>query len=193
MNIFLDLDGVLVGFIDGLCRRFDKPNPYEQDSALGRWNCYELMGLTGAEVAEALDDPDFWRQLEYLPDAPGIVLACIEAAGPRNVWLLSDTSGFAGAARGKADWVREHLTVVPLYLFHPIPHDSPGAGKARLAKPDTVLVDDSDLNVAAYRKAGGLAILVPRLWNSRHAEAHRAAEITKGELANIILGEGAEE
>ena len=78
---------------------------------------------------------------------------------------------------------------LPLYLVCPGPNDLAGASKARLARPNTILIDDSDANVTAYREACCPAILVPRPWNSRYAEADRASEVVQCELKDLMFTE----
>ena len=191
MNIYLDLDGVLVDFVGGLCKRCGKPYPYTQPESLGEWNCYGLMGLTKQEVFESLSDPQFWLGLAFTHDAMDILRACRRTVGPHGVSLLSCASGHPGAVYGKAMWQAKYLPGFQLApVIEPNYDDKDGGddmprGKAVYARPGAILVDDSDANVEAYRDQGGPAILVPRPWNTRHVLADRAAECVTRELASI--------
>jgi hypothetical protein len=56
------------------------------------------------------------------------------------------------------------------------------AAKEMCAHPSALLIDDADHNVNKWRANGGVAILVPRIWNSRHAEADNTVEILRKEI-----------
>ena len=68
MSIYLDLDGVLVDFVGGLCRWYGLPDPYEWPGSLGEWDCFELMGLSKQQGDAAMDDAQFWRELSPMHD-----------------------------------------------------------------------------------------------------------------------------
>jgi hypothetical protein len=44
-----------------------------------------------------------------------------------------------------------------------------GSPKFLCAKPDNILIDDSDKNCNSFIKAGGKAILVPQPWNNQYS------------------------
>ena len=54
--------------------------------------------------------------------------------------------------------------------------------KAQLARPDTLLIDDKDENIAEFVAAGGQGILVNRPWNKGHARADCTLEGVKHAL-----------
>jgi hypothetical protein len=46
-----------------------------------------------------------------------------------------------------------------------------GSQKWLMAKPEHILIDDSDENCTLFRENGGQAVIVPRVWNSLHSIA----------------------
>lgn len=75
-----------------------------------------------------------------------------------KVGICSDASFAPRAAEGKHAWLNAHG----------IPTDWPRImtrEKYILARPETLLVDDSPAQVSAFREHGGRALLVPRRWN----------------------------
>ena len=184
MDIYLDMDGVLVDFLRRLCAWFNKENPYSQPRSQGVWDCYKLLGLGPVDIASALNTSRFWREMEWMPDGKDIFTAVARAVGKQNICILTHTSNFPEAAGGKAWWLSEHLPGVPARIL--FGDDAPEA-KASKAASDTILVDDSDANVHAYRDECCPAILVPRPWNSRHVDAGRALELVTRELNELLL------
>jgi hypothetical protein len=111
-----------------------------------------------------------------------LVLAGVEALfGPGKVALVSSPCGTDGCMDGKRDWVARHCPRLAKSLFL-------GSRKDLLAGPCKVLLDDRDENCAAFALAGGVAITVPRPWNSRRDEtdAQGRFDVTQ------ILGEAGE-
>lgn len=88
-----------------------------------------------------------------------LLSACQHLVGQDNIAFLTKPTG-AESAGGKVAWIERFA---PIWL-----HDkyTITKQKADLAKPDRLLIDDSDAEVNAFREAGGLALLVPRPWNS---------------------------
>jgi hypothetical protein len=58
--------------------------------------------------------------------------------------------------------------------------------KELLARPDTLLIDDNEKNISAFRKSGGMAITVPRPWNRLRGCANTSLYL-KG-MFEIIFG-----
>lgn len=168
MRVFLDLDGVLVAFTEGACRHHGIPNPYHCPS--GRWlGVWEFTVGTGIPPELFWQDLGltFWRDLEAYPDAAGIV-AAVEEFDPGYAVLTSPCLT-VGSPDGKYLWVERMLGK------HVRPRTIMCNRKGLVAGPGKVLVDDSDANCADWEECGGLAILVPRPWNSLHDLTHLGA------------------
>lgn len=176
--ILLDLDGVLVDFVEGVCRLFGQ----DVAALLARWpagDCYSFWHLLDgnltsrdvwAEINRAGDD--FWNGLQLYPHASALLAHCERHADA--VYFCS-----AGNPR-RITWLERWLGKrVTNYFFC---HD-----KHLLAAPGRLLIDDHDETVEKFRAAGGDAILYPQLWNRRHAEAgDRAAKLVMDEVGSWV-------
>lgn len=96
--------------------------------------------------------------------------------GKDNIILLTSPTRDPDCCAGKMEWIYAHL---PKWLHRQF---LMGPTKEFCARPDTLLIDDADKNVNAFTAAGGVGLLVPRPWNSKHVlyaglarEDHRLA------------------
>lgn len=168
-KIYLDLDGVIVDLVTPIfnlhnvwCREDEYPQGFQWDIMGACDHLREASGLSplGMTVEEFWTYPDrsWWANLKPYPTA----LAFVEwlETGPYDITLLTAHAGPASAA-GKVDWINEWL---PDYwkkclIGHP---------KEECAGPGCILIDDRDKNCADFIEAGGMAITVPRPWNSAY-------------------------
>lgn len=165
-RIFIDMDGVLVDYYAGVCRAFGR-TPWPYCCRLGEWNFFrsEPLNLTDAQVAPIMGR-EFYANLDWLPDGGEIVTEAACLVGEKNVYLLTSPWDTEGCRDGKADWVKRHL---PDYYRRLLI----GSPKEACSYPGSVLLDDSEVNCRTFAgvKNPGRAVLVPRPWNARHAEA----------------------
>ena len=88
--------------------------------------------------------------------------------GQENVCILTSPTKDPESLAGKLEWIH---SACPEWLHRQF---LIGPRKHFCARPDTLLVDDSDENVKTFKRHGGQAILVPRPWNSLHNENTRS-------------------
>ncbi len=180
MKILLDLDGVLVDFVGGACKAHGRPNPYAEPlvATAGRYGMDEIWGMGAAKFWKPLKDPKFWEGLEFMPDAEVLLEVCEQAVGAENVCLLTSPSLGSGPVLGKANWIGKRMPGYRLRFLI-------GSAKTFCAHSGSVLVDDSDHNVDAFRNAGGHAVMVPRAWNRLHTQRHQVLDWVKTRLEVI--------
>lgn len=180
MNCLLDLDGVLINFIEGWERhhsiKLNKPWP------VGVYDMPKVYDFPKEHFWDGIGE-DFWVGLNFMPDAQNII-AIIEAYFPIDkICLISRTPYYEGShamgASGKIGWIERHM---PQYLDRFLL----GPAKHFLATPNNVLIDDWDKNASDFTRCGGHGILYPRLWNSRHAEASNSPQVLSRELASFM-------
>ena len=191
MRCYLDMDGVLCDFVGGVCQALGRRNPYSEARSAGEWEVGRLLNVPPEAFVDVMSDPSFWAELEWTDDGPEILRLVIGEFGRSNVVLLTDPSDFDAAAVGKLQWVRRNVPWLRVYICNatrPCSREWIGSLKAFLANRDTVLVDDNDQYVEAYKDRGGPAILLPRPWNSRHAIGD-AVEQLRAELCQITAGQ----
>lgn len=146
-SVAFDMDGVLADFSSGVFKLLGKPKPetfpweHVPDYAWG------MMGRP------------FWRDLP--PIADGFRL--YREARSRNLDVFFVTAPprthRAEAIVGKLEWMKHWFPEVheDEIVFTPKKH--------RLARPDTLLIDDRDENVDSWVAAGGPVIHFPACYN----------------------------
>jgi hypothetical protein len=123
------------------------------------------------------DIPKFWRQVPRLtwaktPKSPqfDFLLDRSEAlVGRENVFILTSPTKDPECLAGKLEWIHD---VLPDWLHRQY---LIGPRKYLCARPDTLLIDDSDEQVNSFRAEGGQALLVPRPWNTHFAISDTSA------------------
>ena len=187
MKVFLDMDGVLVDFLDGVHRAFNIPystdtHPYEK----GKWNMLEDIkrpfceGNFSFETVNDLCTVGFWRGLNWMHDGHEILAAIVKKFTYSNeISLLTTPMPNFGSWTGKAYWVNKHI---PTFNGRLIITQEP---KKLFAGPDTLLIDDRDENIEEFEAAGGQGILVPRLWNKLHNWANNTLQVVEQSLETL--------
>ncbi len=150
------MDGVLCDFVTAFLARAGKADPYPNNP--GRWDIFNLVGLTWEEGFALISDQRFWETLSWHDEGTHFVQSCEAAVGQENVYILSSPAKCPGAAAGKMEWL---ATWLPDYLDRLVLTRH----KEKLAAPNRILVDDYAKNVIKFEEAGGLCVQVPRPWN----------------------------
>lgn len=154
--IFLDLDGVVVDFLGGVCKRFNRDL---SSLPTGIYDLPTLLGLPWATVDHEVNDYQFWRNLNALPKAKEI-LELLRTVG--DVVILSSPWPQSWASyKAKLDWCEEVLGVPHSdVILSPMKH--------LLAGPGRLLVDDCLGNCNKWSEQGGYAIHMPCHHNADH-------------------------
>lgn len=163
-GIEIDLDGILTGFNEGMCKAHNKPYPFDDPANDGNFNLDEIWGISATEFWSVAEF-DFWATLPKLPEADTIIRLAEETVGRENVSILSSPSKNIYCEAGKKYWLRNHYPAMfeeRRYTFT--------RHKWKLAAPDRLLIDDYDRNYKQFTKAGGHCFLYPRPWNTRYKE-----------------------
>ena len=166
--ICLDVDEVLADWSGAALRLFG----LEREPFLARWfaeapEVWDMFSTPGFPLERAqawaqleAAGADFWAQIEPTPWARELYARSRELA---PTVLLTRPSRDPASASGKLAWMQAHFGGAKFgdYLIGPPKH--------LLARPGAVLVDDHPSNCAAFRDAGGAAVLFPALGNERRA------------------------
>ena len=141
-KIYLDMDGVIADFDHAYIKRFGI-TPAEADKGKEFYKHFD----------EFIAERDF-ANLPLMQDAQ-ILLNFLDSTGI-PVEILSSTSSekrHGAIAPQKTEWLREHGIHYPINLV-------PGKRfKRTYAKPDYVLIDDTESNIDQWRQDGGIGIL----------------------------------
>ena len=159
MRALIDLDGVLVDFVGGMCKFHNKENPYYKDENHGN---FSLGGLIGLSNKEFFDVPkSFWSKLEWMPDGKDLLKMIEDTFGKDNCYIATACSLSDGAADGKREWLRDNL---PDYFYKG--RYLLGKPKFLMANPNHYLFDDKPSNIEEFYKDGGNGFLIKRPWNT---------------------------
>ena len=174
MKAYLDMDGVIADFLSAASAAHNRPLPYDRPEALGCWDTEKLWGITPREFWAPCNTEEFWLGIPKTPEADSIMALALDNFGADNVCILTAPNQAPGCINAKRRWMREQFPSVNLPMIFT-------ASKGWVGGPGKVLIDDKDSNCEEFREAGGFALLVPRLWNSRHATAPNVLdELNKG-------------
>ncbi len=180
-TVYLDLDGVLVNFVKGVCNALDKhyrcsnrgwPTDYTF------WN--EWPDIT-FDAVNAACNTEFWSSLDWMHDGQDIQAIVARHFRLDQIYLVTQPMPNVESATGKWLWVKHNL---PKYYSRMITAPA-GVPKALLAKPDTLLIDDKDENIDEFILAGGQGLLVPRSWNRAYPNADRTLSIVENFLEDL--------
>ena len=186
MKVYLDMDGVLVDFLDGIHRAFSVPystdkHPYEK----GKWNMLEDIGKPFCDDKfsfEAVNNActaEFWSNLKFMHDGLDIFDAVSDKFPDEDIYFLTTPMPNDGSWLGKVEWIRRYFSTFKKRLI------ITQAPKSLLAGPDTLLIDDRDENIEEFVAAGGRGLLVPRSWNKAHFCADRTLDVVKKFLEDL--------
>lgn len=172
-QIFLDLDDVLNKFtMQALTKVGCKVNPLDPFSSFDpAWKFDIIKAVNGLHPRrKQFTHESFWRLFERsfwanlpLSEEFDLLLTKSEAlVGRKNVCILTCPVSNPDCTAGKVEWIYANL---PVWLHRQF---LIGPQKYLLARPQALLIDDSDENVDVFRRHNGQAFLLPRPWNSRH-------------------------
>lgn len=172
-HILLDVDGVLANFCEGVGVLFNKT-----DYEFSDWKFYEEWGLTDEEFWQKIDAaPHFWENLPQYEWFDDILSAVRDTSIPFT--LMTSPSFSPNCYYGKRKWIIDrfgsNFTACIL-----------GSRKYLLAKPTTVLIDDSNKNCKKFAEHGGRYILFPQPWNKNARLCNDRIKYVTGELALMV-------
>jgi len=168
-KIFLDMDGVIVDFMRG-AHEYHKLPYSSYPYPVGEWMFTKHLLMDDHDFWSPLGYK-FWAELPWMPDGHEIWRMIMDL----DPVLCTAPTLHPGCAGGKMQWIKNNLPQMYKRVIIT-------AAKEMCAHPSALLIDDADHNVNKWRANGGVAILVPRIWNSRHAEADNTVEILRKEI-----------
>lgn len=172
-RIFLDLDGVIRDWCDGIFKLFDcEPVPVTSWDSIVNYVC-KLYGISKTYFWER-QDKEFWVGLKMFPWAREL----IDLLPYRKVCIL--TSPTLTSAGYNQAWIKKYLPEFfndKKYLIGPAKHFC--------ADKYSVLIDDSDKNIDMFAYYGGHTILFPQLWNKNNYQIGNEIEYVKNKLNNM--------
>lgn len=167
MKVFLDMDGVIADFTEGVNRVMGiEVCPYTNPENFGIYNHYKVLGISPKVFWSHLTS-EFFENLKKTVDADEIVDYLERRFGRENICILSSPPSDPTTMVGKHKWLYKHFPQYGRQFFF-------GTKKGFAAHKGSLLVDDADYNIKEFSEAGGQSILYPRPWNKAHGDADRA-------------------
>lgn len=177
---FLDMDGVLADFVSAICIAHNRPSPYTDPSSYGIFDMEKLWGITSKEFwCSAADTFEFWDEMSKTPEADDLVAYLTRVFGVENICVLTAPSNSPFCVPGKRAWIRRYF---PQFKDRIIFANS----KEFLGGMDKFLIDDRDKNIDAFERAGGNAVIMPRLWNREWRRADVSIHAVKDQIEEIL-------
>lgn len=186
-TIYFDLDGVLADFVHGVCDIFwidyknlllkwtsEYPDVYKME---------EVLGITTEEFWNAIAKAgmEFWSGLRPIQENVDLFLELRKNEKIRTC-ILTSPAWSGNSAVGKMAWMQRHFNDDRFqdYIL------TPSKNKHLLAKPGTLLIDDSRDNYEKFVKSGGEAILYPCMWNVNvQVDLQKLSEIRNSSIAYL--------
>ncbi len=176
-QVLCDMDGVVADFQNAAFLANGLPDPYTTPESMGCFDIEKLWGITAKEFWEPIDalGLKFWANLPKMPEADQIIDLLDKRVGIDNVAFLTAPHTSPYCIPGKYLWLEKNYPTLSKRVIF-------GSAKEFMAAPKRVLLDDRDKNLQAYHNAGGVSVLVPRLWNKGWREAGSVIETIKSQL-----------
>jgi hypothetical protein len=135
-KIYCDMDGVLVDFEGGYEKLTGIDLKGEFKKGDDFWDPIKVAGV------------GFWAGLKWMPDGQKLW----DYLKPLDPVLLSAPSREQSSRIGKAVWVKHKIPGTKLILRY-------AKQKQELATPESILIDDRQVNIDQWEAAGGIGIL----------------------------------
>ena len=185
MRIMLDMDGVLVNFMEGIksIYGYDDYEIPDHTYQIHLWTFYaegNPFKISKKELREIFDySSEFWVKLPEYSWSKELIKKCFNLVGPENVFILSAPSR-GESCKGKFNWIEKNYPEMgDRYVLTPHKY---------LCAQDSVLIDDSDWKIDSFVEAGGHGIVFPQEWNSQHGNVGNRVKYVYSELERILNG-----
>lgn len=158
MEIYTDLDGVAADFSNGANDLHGRHGAY-----VPKWDWYKDWGMTDAQFWAPIREcgADFYTRYVKPYRWMDQLLDELRKFGPLVIVTANPRHG--GLMAGKLDWIDKYIGDCEVIYCN---------NKARLAKPDKILVDDSQENIDKFKAAHGRTVVFPQLWNTARTRCY---------------------
>jgi hypothetical protein len=155
-KLFLDMDGVIVDFEEGVRKRYNAAWWYPTE-----WKIpYEKFSTNFKTFWADLNNEIFWAYLPWTEDGKRVV-SLVEPFRP----TILTASLLPQATAGKLYWLKKNYPDTMKEGQRRVLIANGHEAKQSVAGPGKILIDDNEDNIADWEAAGGAGILYPRPWN----------------------------
>lgn len=178
------MDGVLADFVRHILTAKELHEFEREKSPV--YDVAKRLKITQQEMWERTLAPEWWSSLPVLHGGPDVLFQTIWSSldwfdGDYTLAVVTEphAGNIGRCCEGKAAWLDGEVTdAVPLIFIA-------GASRSLLARPNALLIDDNEANVAAFTRAGGKAILFPALTNRLHKFEPHALDFLAEAIQNM--------
>ena len=136
-TIFLDMDGVL----DDFDKHADELELWREDIHKIDWKKLNAIGSK------------FWAEIEPFENGLYLYHKLLELCQEHGISLKILSAGRGAKCRfGKIEWLTKYCPEIPI---ENVIIKNKGIEKAQEASPDSILIDDLEKNIIAFKEAGG--------------------------------------
>lgn len=163
MRIYIDLDGVLVDFINPWMKLygFEPPRPWPA----GEWQLSKIFPIDKNALWHRCT-AEWWEHLE--PTVEARLIIEMAERYTKNLYLVTNPPTYA-AAQGKLAWINRYLPDFnDRYLITPC--------REILADDDSFLIDDYEKNIDLFNLGGGRGLLLARPWNRGYSQSNQSLD-----------------
>lgn len=178
MAILLDIDGVMVDLVGGICSLYGKKLSDIKEKwrvTSNNWaddRMSPALDTTTQDIWDRLEAGgiDFWLGLKELQMARSLYEHCKRI---QPTYFVTAPTPYENCLRGKLAWMKR-FTGNPHFMEYMI-----GRPKFLCANANNILIDDGKKNCEDFVAHGGRAILYPQFWNGNDVEYPWADVINK--------------
>jgi hypothetical protein len=142
-KIYVDMDGVLVDFVNGYEKFTGKKLGGFTHGQANKdfWNDFKQVASD-----KGVSETDFWANLKWLPDGKQL-LTYLKSHSPT---ILSAPGRNPESKEGKQIWIKREMGNIPYILAY---------DKSKYATSDSILIDDREDFISKWKAKGGIGIL----------------------------------
>ncbi len=165
-EIYIDQDGVMANCVKAMLDIHSWDSPWPTPPI--HHDCHEwwedTRKMSMADFWKPIDqDGKFWANISPYGWLDELLIACAQAVGKENLFVLTSPHQHANCYYGKVEWLEEYVPVVPKsqYIFC--------KQKGKLGSEGRLLIDDKNENIDDFKAEGGEGLLFPQPWNRNWA------------------------
>jgi len=163
IKICVDMDGVLCDFVTGVADLFgvNTKDLEIRDQLKETWGLEKPFDITDDDMWIVIDDSGlkFWSDLDLFSWAKPLME--ILSSHSSQICLLTSPSDNISCIKGKIDWAKRYFPDIPVI---------PTSEKYFCAHNRSILIDDKESNIEAFKENGGNAFLFPNQWKLKDGE-----------------------
>lgn len=155
LKVYLDMDGVVSNFVKAALHVHGRA-----DYLVTNWNFFSDWGMNENDFWKPIDNtPSFWHELEPYENTLDIVE--LVSRYDSEYIFLTTPHNHTNSYAGKCYWLQKYFNI------NVSKRCIMTSNKELLCKsfPNSVLIDDSEVNCKKWTDNGGISIIYPQMWN----------------------------